>query len=133
MKRQRIIRPPVLVAAAAILAACASGSVIVTGTKRAPLTSDQVQLYLEPPARFETIGLVSASSDAGWTEQGSVNYAIMELKRQAGKIGANGVLIGATGETTSTIVWGSSSGGVYSIPVTAKTVQGRAIYVESIE
>src|SRR5688500_2039463 len=84
------------------IAACASGSAIVTGNTRAPVAPEQVKIYLEPPAEFEVIGLVNASSDAGWTEQGSLDYAIKELKKQAAKLGANGVLIVSSGETTST-------------------------------
>lgn len=116
---------------AAILAGCASGSVIVTGKIGTPVPADQVKLYLEPPADFEVIGLVNASSDSGWTEQGSVNYAIAELKKQAGKIGANGVLIVASGETTTTVLGGQGTAYVYAIPVTAKTLQGKAIFVRS--
>ncbi|OOE37414.1 hypothetical protein BZG00_15590 [Salinivibrio kushneri] len=111
------------------LVACASGSAIVTGTKRTPVEPNQVKLYLETPAKFEVIGIVNASSDAGWTEQGSVDYAVQELKNQAAKLGANGVLLGATGESTSTVVGGYGTGYMYAIPVTAKTVAGKAIYV----
>jgi hypothetical protein len=101
-----------------MLAACASGSAIVTGTKRAPITADLVKLYLEPPAYFEVIGLVSASSDAGMSEQSSVDYATAELKKQAAKLGANGVLLISIGDMTSTV-----AGGI------GKTVQGKAIFV----
>lgn len=111
------------------LVACASGSAIVTGTKRAPLDPSQVKLYLDPPAKYEVVALVSASSDAGWTEQGSVDYAVQELKNQAAKLGANGVLLEATGESTSTVVGGYGTGYIYAIPVTAKTVKGKAIFV----
>lgn len=113
------------------IAACASGSAIVTGSTRSPVAQEQVKIYLEPPTEYEVIGLVSASSDAGWTEQGSLDYAIAELKKQAAKLGANGVLLVASGETTSTLVVGQRSGSVYSVPVTAKTVQGKAIFVKA--
>ena len=112
------------------LAACASGSAIVTGNTRAAIPSEQVKLYLEPPAEFEVIGLVSASSDSGWTEQGSVDYAVEELKNQAAKLGANGVLLVSSGDKTTTIVGGYGTGLLYAIPVTAKTVQGKAIFVK---
>jgi len=111
-----------------ILGGCASGSAIVTGAVRAPIKPEQVIIYLEPPAEFETIGLVNASSDAGWTEQGSADYAIHELKEQAAKLGANGVLLVSAGDRTTTVYVMS---GTVLIPVTgtAKTVQGRAIFV----
>ena len=84
-------RPALILLACVTLAiaACASGSAIVTGSTRAPVAPEHVKIYLEPPADFEVIGLVSASSDAGWTEQGSVDYAIEELRKQAAKLGAN--------------------------------------------
>jgi hypothetical protein len=79
------------------LAACATGSAIVTGTKRPPLDPSQVKLYAEPPAKYEAIGVVSAASGAGFTAQGSEDYAVHELKNQAAKLGANGILLEATG------------------------------------
>jgi hypothetical protein len=126
------LKPRLLLPLAALaIVACASGSAIVTGTTRPSVAPEQVKIYLEPPTEFEIIGLVSASSDAGWTEQGSVNYAIAELKKQAAKVGANGVLIVATGQTTSSVVVGQGTGHAYSVPVTAKTVQGKAIFVKA--
>lgn len=116
--------------AALAIAACASGSAIITGKTRDPIAPEQVKIYLEPPAEFEVIGLVNASSDAGFTEQKSLDYAIKELKKQAAKLGANGVLIVSSGEKTSTIVSGTGAG-AYAIPVTAKTVQGKAIFVKA--
>jgi hypothetical protein len=124
---------PLLALAVLAIAGCASGSALVTGNKRAPIAPESVKIYLDPPAVFETIGLVNASSDAGWTEQGALNYAIEELKKQAAKLGANGVLLVSSGETTSTTVVGQGTGNVYAVPVTAKTVQGRAIFVAEQE
>jgi hypothetical protein len=112
-----------------LLTGCASGSSIVVGEAREAIDPKQVKLYLEIPETYETIGIVTASSDAGWTEQGSVDYAVEELKNQAAKIGANGVLIGSTGNQTSTVVGGYGTGYIYAVPVTAKSVTGKAIYV----
>ena len=107
------------------LAGCASGSAIVTGTKRPPLEPDKVVLYLEPPAQFEVIGLVSASSGSGWTQQMSVDYALKELKAQAARLGANGLILSPTVGTESSVLGDMS--------VSAKTVQGKAIYVTSAQ
>jgi len=71
---------------------------------------------------FELIGLVNASSDAGMTEQGSLDYAVAELKKQAAKLGANGVLLVSSGESTTGMVGG--------VAVIAKTVQGKAIFIK---
>jgi hypothetical protein len=54
-------------------------------------------LYSKPPAEYEVIGVVRASSQMGLTEQGSMDYAVEELKKQAAAIGANGLLITAVG------------------------------------
>ena len=51
-----------------------------------------------------------------------MDYAIEELKKQAAKLGANGVLLVSSGDRTSTIVGGHGTGSLYAIPVTAKTV-----------
>lgn len=127
--RRLLLDSASLVLFALAIGGCASGSAIVTGTVRAPISSSQVTLFLEPPEEFETIGLVNASSDSGWTEQGSVDYAIQELKEQAAKLGANGVLLESSGERTATVYVASGST-LYPIPVVAKTLQGRAIYIK---
>ncbi len=111
------------------LGACATGSAIVTGTIRPATDPELVKFYLKEPRRYEVIGLVEASSDAGWTSQGSQDYAIAELKKQAAKLGANGVLLTATGEQTSTMVGGYGTGIIWAVPVTAKTIKGMAIFV----
>ena len=45
------------------------------------------------PAGAEEIAIVKASSDAGLTQHGSLDYAVEELKKQAARVGANGVVI----------------------------------------
>lgn len=124
-KIKRFLLPFIIVA----LTACASGSHIITGTVRAPIDFKLVKLYADEPEAYETIGIVKASSDAGWTEQGSQDYAVEELKKQAAKIGANGVLLLSSGQATSAIVGTNPNGGSYAIPVSAQTITGKAIYV----
>ncbi|MEF2524347.1 hypothetical protein V4D10_18420 [Vibrio mimicus] len=87
------IKVGLVVVALSVLNACASGSAIVTGVKKPALDFNQVRLYLEAPEQYETIGIVKASSDAGITQQDSQDYAVEELKKQAAKIGANGVIL----------------------------------------
>ncbi|MEH6559562.1 MAG: hypothetical protein V7708_17335 [Oceanicoccus sp.] len=112
-----------------LITACASGSSIVTGVVRDPIDPSVVKLYVEPPGKYEVIGIVKASSDAGWTEQGSTDYAVEELKEQAARLGANGVLLVSTGQNISSVVTGNSSSGYYSVPVSAQTMSGKAIYI----
>ncbi|MCH7870018.1 MAG: hypothetical protein IH881_20190 [Myxococcales bacterium] len=112
----------------ASISGCASGSAVVTGEARAPIDPSQVKVYLDPPSKYETIGLVEASSDVEFTSQGAVDRAIHELKRQAARIGANGVLLLSTSSQSGTS--GFYSGGVY-YPGDSDTkgVTGRAILV----
>ncbi|GEM_PF-245144 len=111
-----------------LLFGCATGSIILTGETRPPIKPENVKLYLDPPEIYETIGLISASSDMGFSEQGSVDYAIQELKIQAARVGANGVLIITTQDSTSTaVVQGKYP---YIVSSTTKTISGRAIFVE---
>ncbi len=118
-----------LVFSTLLLFGCASGTALVTGTKRTATNAEEVVIYTEPPEDYEIIGIVTASSDSGWTEQGSLDYAVAELKNQAAKIGANGIIL----QDVST----SNSGGVFVgnvwVTVPAKTVSGTAIYVPKEE
>ena len=111
------------------LTACASGSSVVTGVTRAPLTADQVRIYSEAPAHYEVIGIVSATSITGWTQQQDTDQAIAELKRRAAALGANGILLEHVGRADSVV--GSGAGGVFTAATTSSSagVQGRAIYV----
>ena len=101
-----------------ILFSCASGTAFVTGKKRP-------SIYTEPPEDYEVIGIVSASSDSGFTDQGSLNYAIAELKKQAGKIGANGIILENIFKSNS---GGSFVGNVF-VTDSTQNVTGKAIYV----
>lgn len=108
-----------------IFFSCASGTYLVTGVKRPAISADEVQIYAEEPENYETIGIVNASSDAGLTAQGSLNYAVSELKKQAAKIGANGVLIINTGKSADGYVY--SNGIVFADE--SYNISGKAIYV----
>ncbi|MBQ9494362.1 MAG: hypothetical protein IJR50_01835 [Treponema sp.] len=118
----------IIVAISFALFSCATadGAALVTGTQRSATNPAVVVIYTKAPENYEVIGIVTASSDSGWTEQDDLNYALAELKKQAAKIGANGVIL----ESVST----SNSGGIVSygvyIPITAKNVSGKAVYVE---
>jgi hypothetical protein len=111
------------------LIGCATGSVVLTGTARPSTAPKSVKLYIREPKKYDVIGLVEASSDSGLTDQGSQDYAVAELKRQAAKVGANGVLLTTTGTQTSSMVGGNAGGVVWVAPVEAKVVKGTAILV----
>ena len=107
------------------LVACASGNALVTGTQRPATNPESVVIYTEAPEKYKVIGIVTASSDATGSAQTDLNYAVAELKKQAAKIGANGILLQD--------VSSSNSGGVFISGVfvseTKQNVSGKAIYV----
>jgi len=112
------------------LVGCATGSALVTGQARTAIEDHlSVKVLTQMPVGAEEIAIVKASSDAGWTEQGSLDYAVEELKKQAAKLGANAVVI--TGRDSSSEVY---SVPVYnSFPITGSSsieiVQGVAVWV----
>jgi hypothetical protein len=113
----------------ASISGCATGSAVVTGEARTPIDPSQVKIYLDPPSEYETIGLVEASSDVEFSSQAAQDRAIDELRKQAAKIGANGVLL-LSASTASSGSVGYSSGGVfYADDTEKKVVRGRAILV----
>lgn len=128
---------------AATLAACAS-SALVTGTPRAPIDPAQVRVYYAPPpVPFEEIALLESNSGAfTYGERNKMNSVIAKLRKEAAKLGANGVLFRGTGEgyggggvsvgAGGGRIGGSSfsSAGVgVNISPTQKFAKGIAIYV----
>lgn len=117
---------------------CASSHVLV-GKARPPISVDQVKVYLRPPAKFEEIALLEASSKGSMavSQQGKMNKAIERLKEEAAQLGANGVLIQGTGNeyvgsvnTGSATAYGNTAYGTgVSVPVQHKVASGIAIYV----
>ena len=124
--------------AALLLSGCASSHVLV-GQARAPISAEEVTLYIEPPARYETIALLEASNRGkmNWTEQGRTNTVIWRLKEEAAALGANGIIIQGMGHQYAGSVgsgnaWasGNSAYGVgFSSAITNRVGNGLAIYV----
>ena len=111
------------------LLGCATGSFIVTGKVRPAISPSEVKIYLDPPSQFETIGIVEASSEVEFSSQAAQDRAINELKKQAAKIGANGVLLLNTGNKSGDMVGFYSGGVFYAEASQTKTATGRAIFV----
>jgi len=119
---------------AALLGCGPSGSAVLTGARRDALPSEEVTIYLEPPTRkYEVVGLVTSRSVNGMTQQSDTQHATDELKRQAGKLGANGVLL-TSSNVGSTAQVGSGMVGTASVVMVSgynsqAQFQGTAIYV----
>jgi hypothetical protein len=112
-----------------VLAGCATGSVIITGNVRPAIDPAGVKIYLEPPSKYETIGIVEASSDVDFSSQAAQDRVIKELKNQAAKIGANGVLLINVSNQSRGTTGFYSDGVFYAGSTEIKTAHGQAIYV----
>lgn len=124
--------------------ACAPTSHILTGKARAPVSPDQVKVFLRPPAQFEEVAALDASSKSmfGTGGQKSVDKVIARLKGEAGQLGANGIIIdgfsdaqtGSIGTGVGSDSYGrSSSVGVGvggSLGIYTKTGHATAIYID---
>jgi hypothetical protein len=86
--------------ALAALSGCATSHVMV-GQARPPISPDQVQIYLHPPAgKYLEIALLDTSSRSSFaiTAQGKTNVVMNRLKAEAAKLGANGILLEGVGD-----------------------------------
>jgi hypothetical protein len=126
----------------ALLSACSSSSHVLVGTARPPISPDQVKVYFEPPPVFEQIATLDASSGSmSFSDQAKTDQAIANLKAEAAKLGANGILLqGMEKHQTGSIglgVGGASYGGNSSVGTGVggsgglynKNARGLAIYV----
>ena len=135
----RIVRIGTAILVVAFLFGCvANGSSIVTGELRPETDPSEVILYIDPPAQFETIGIVEAFREVEYSRQRAQDRVIEDLKKLAAKMGANGVLLTSTGSQPSGQTGGFAVGtsfgnvglGVGSGSTGERIVgQGRAIYV----
>ena len=117
--------------AAAFIAGCASGSALVTGQTRTAIEDHTtVTILTEMPEDAEEIAVVKASSDSGWTQQGSLDYAVDELKRQAAKVGANAVVLTGRDTSSQTVGVPVYGGGTVVSSSEVEVVQGIAVWVD---
>ena len=91
-----------LVAATAfLLTACASSPVshVLTGKQRPPIDPAQVKIYASPPAKYEEIAIIDATSSGSGasTEQEQSDAVIQRVREEAARLGANGVIVQRTG------------------------------------
>ena len=78
------------------LTACTitDGSAIVTGIARDPIPVEKVRIYRVAPENYEEIAMLSASAGHDFKSNSAlIESAILELKKEAAKVGANGVLL----------------------------------------
>jgi hypothetical protein len=139
----RIAFRSMLLSTICFLAACAPSTHVLVGQARPPITPDQVTIYSHPPAVFQEIAVLDASSKSAFGPGGqkSVDKVVERLKAEAAKLGANGIILeGFSDAETGSIGTGvgsesysrSSAVGVGvggSLGIFKKTGHADAIYV----
>jgi len=131
---------------ALMLAGCAVSSVLVTGSVRPAISPEGVRIYTSAPAAFEEIAVLSASRKTVSSASGekAIDKVIEEMRAEAAKIGANGLLLEDFSDAQSLTVGtgvgsdtythnGSISLGVGgAIGIIKKTGRGRAIFIAPV-
>ena len=98
------------------------GNSIVTGVTRNPISVEAVRLYRNAPENYEEIAMVSASAGHDFKKSSSLmNSAILRLKQEAAKLGANGVLLSTIDERDAPSV-------TTSIGTATATGNGSSVY-----
>ena len=124
----------------------------MVGQPRPPISPDRVNVYMEPPRKFDRIAIIRKGSGAwAFSDQTQVEEAIGRIKIEAARVGANGILLQVIQTSSSGGVgigvggfgfgggrryhhgwYGGNSvgvGGSFYTPILHKTVQAEAIYV----
>lgn len=143
MTRIKSMLLPVI--AVLLLTACSTTSHVLVGKKRAATSPENVKVYLQPPAKFEQIALLDADSQWSFrfSPQGQMDATLARIKKEAAKLGANGVLLEGVGTeyiNTGTISSGTATfngdgptasdyGSSFSGSAPIKVARGIAIYV----
>ena len=83
------------------ISACTSSHVL-TGKARASIDPEGVKIYSAAPTGSEQIAILSASSQGSWalTGQQKMNEVVDDLKKEAAKLGANGVVFSGVGDNS---------------------------------
>lgn len=111
------------------LAGCASSTSVVTGSRRPAVPASEVRIYSDAPAHSETIGLVQAHSIIGLGNQGHLEATLKELRTEAGRLGANGIVLTRTDEKPIALVGDGGKSGFIGVPIETPHLEARAIYV----
>jgi hypothetical protein len=111
------LAPCASLAACVWLAACVSSHQLI-GAVRKPIPADEVRLSTEAPSRpYERIAVVSASSKRSFsfTFEGKAEVVVRRLKEEAGRLGANGVLLEGISDESGAAI-GADVGSAYEGP-----------------
>jgi len=128
---------------ALLLSACAvtHETSVLIGTPRPAIAPEAVKLYSAPPKKYTEISIISAdAAHAFMDKQALLDTAVLNAKKQAAKVGANGILLDSLGDfqvgssgvviMQPAAVRGAPAIGTVSAGAqTGKQVTGKAIYV----
>jgi hypothetical protein len=91
-----------ILGSALVLVSCVSSHIMI-GKARPPISPQDVQVYFQPPPKYDQIAMLDTSSrdSFSFTAQGKTDKVIQRLKEEAAKLGANGVLIQGLGDRPS--------------------------------
>lgn len=111
--------------------AFASGTAYATHRGARKTSASEVQIYLDPPAKYETLGFVeSETTNCSLAPDATQNLLFDGLKRQAAKLGADGVILLDTDTRTVTpLGFTQEKSAGYSVFSEKKTAKGKAIRV----
>jgi hypothetical protein len=133
------LRLAALAVSAGVVLSCATTSHVITGKARPPIDPSQVTVYSSPPAKYQEIAVINATSRSSFSfgAQRKMDTVIERLKKEAALLGANGVLLQATGSEggggVGVGVGTGTGGGFISTGIFSssehKTGRGLAIYV----
>ena len=127
------IKRVAILLAFACISGCTTGTALVTGQERSPIDTGAVTLYSELPAHYEVVGIIEAASDVRISAEAAQKRAFAELKKQAAKIGANGVIEWEVHNILNAVSPYDRTTGETSLHwVKTKIVKGTAINVASI-
>ena len=135
MKR---VLPSFIVLAMLLASGCASIHSTMIGAPRPAIAVEQVRVFQVPPKRYEEIARLDASSAIGFGTQGHANAAINRLRREAAKLGADGVLLLGVDTYAPPVSMGVGAGSFgrhvggsvgIGIPTAQKHAAGVAIHV----
>jgi len=115
-----------------LVGGCGASSHILVGTARSPIDPTLVKIYLSPPAEYEPIALLDASSKHALAlgDQAKTDKMVERLKVEAAAVGANGLLLQGVGDQAAgAIGLGAKHGLGISRETFRKSGQALAIFV----
>lgn len=132
-----------ILSAAVLLTSCAvtNETSVLIGTARTATTPDKVKLYSVPPKKYVDIAIIQATAAHDFMDkQALMSTAVDNAKKEAAKVGANGILLDGLGDyqvgssgvalMQNPAYRGAPAIGVGSSNIrTGKQLSGKAIYV----